>query len=58
MEKEEHNIEPQTHSHTILVGGGDLDGAGLQLELGDIIQILSPTNNQYHNQTYLIIYID
>ncbi len=58
MEKEEHNIEPQTHSHTILVGGGDLDGAGLQLELGDIIQILSPNNNQYHNQTYYITYID
>ena len=32
--------------------------SGLQLELGDIIQILSPTNNQYHNQTYYITYID
>ena len=32
--------------------------SGLQLELGDIIQILSPNNVQYNNQTYYITYID
>jgi hypothetical protein len=32
--------------------------AGISLELGDIIQINSPSNEEYHEQTFLIQYID
>ena len=28
------------------------------LELGDIIEILSPTNNNYHEKKFIIKYID
>jgi hypothetical protein len=31
---------------------------GISLELGDIIQIYSPSNEEYHEQTFLIQYID
>ena len=31
---------------------------GISLELGDIIQINSPSNEEYHEQTFLIQYID
>jgi hypothetical protein len=32
--------------------------AGFSLELGDIIEIISPSNTDYHNQTFFITYID
>jgi hypothetical protein len=33
-------------------------GEGIALELGDIIQIYSPSNEEYHENTFLIQYID
>ena len=32
--------------------------SGFSLELGDIIEIISPTNSNYHQQTYYISYIN
>lgn len=34
------------------------DDHSVKLELGDIIQIVSPTNEEYHEQTFMIEYID
>ena len=31
---------------------------GITLELGDLIEIISPTNEDYHQQTFFILYID
>jgi len=31
---------------------------GFSLELGDIIEIISPSNSDYHNQSFFITYID
>jgi len=36
----------------------DKPETGISLELGDIIQINSPSNEEYHEQTFLIQYID
>tara|TARA_B110000967_G_scaffold210092_1_gene270538 strand:- start:10977 stop:17027 length:6051 start_codon:yes stop_codon:yes gene_type:complete len=36
----------------------DLPDNSITLELGDIIEILSPTNNNYHEKTFIIKYID
>ena len=34
------------------------DDYSVKLELGDIIQIVSPANEEYHEQTFMIEYID
>ena len=36
----------------------DLPDNSITLELGDIIEILSPTNSNYHEKTFIIEYID
>ena len=36
----------------------DLQDNSITLELGDIIEMLSPTNNNYHEKTFIIKYID
>jgi len=33
-------------------------GGGISLELGDIIRIEAPTNDEFHEQTFYVIYID
>jgi hypothetical protein len=38
--------------------GNQEGGGGIALELGDIIQIYSPSNEEYHENTFLIQYID
>jgi len=35
-----------------------MDGEDIELQLGDIIRIISPTNKDYHNNEFFIDYID
>ena len=42
-------------NETIMINNDD---HSVKLELGDIIQIVSPANEEYHEQTFMIEYID
>lgn len=52
-------LEKDIENEIDMTDEGDVDTleTGFSLELGDVIEIISPTNSQFHEQTFYITYI-
>ena len=35
-----------------------IDNNDISIEVGDIVQVISPTNTQYHEKIFFVFYID